>query len=379
MKKFIFGLIGVVIVVAGFFLYDREDYTTDDMIMYEYKKEPAKKASQQEPKRKSFSALKGEEVEMLKKVQESDSKFAEEMVVWDELQRIMNSFYMDMTNHECYGGFGNAPALEKMRNCVLEVRVKDLHRILQLEGGSDPASDGMVEYKKAELLKAIERASKLVIPIEERMTIINGEEIARCRQLFEHIQQQAELLPEAIEKWIKTRSRYKGCTAIALDDMKDVVNSTHPGSQENIDEEEENTKDLNSIRFDYFKKEDWMDNEYIRELRRFIDEYRSGKIEKESFIMNNTPILDKKELRGKFVVGDTEPFIGGGLYIEIAFVEHPVDIYSAWIYSYVDEEKEVVTGYECRMFRKEKGRRTGFKTKEALLNKIKGRADIKMW
>jgi hypothetical protein len=31
-------------------------------------------------------------------------------------------------------------------------------------------------------------------------------------------------LPAAIEKWIATRdTRYNGCTAIALDDMKDAV------------------------------------------------------------------------------------------------------------------------------------------------------------
>ena len=89
MKKFIFGLIGVVIVVAGFFLYDREDYTTDDRIRYEYKKAQAKK---QEPKRKSYSALKGEEAEELKKVLESDSNFAEEIVAWDELQGLLSEF-----------------------------------------------------------------------------------------------------------------------------------------------------------------------------------------------------------------------------------------------------------------------------------------------
>ena len=117
MKKFIFGLIGVVIVVAGFFLYDREDYTTDDTIRYEYKKEPAKK---QEPKRKSYSALKEEEAEALKKVLESDSNFTEEIVAWDELQGLLSEFCIDGAHMEWFGNMECASAMEGMRSLVAE-------------------------------------------------------------------------------------------------------------------------------------------------------------------------------------------------------------------------------------------------------------------
>ena len=235
MKKFIFGLIGVVIVVAGFFLYDREDYTTDDTIRYEYKKAPAKK---QEPKRKSYSALKEEEAEALKKVLESDSNFAEEIVAWDELQGLLSEFCIDGAHMEWFGNMECASAMEGMRNLVAEVRVKDLHRILQLEGGSDPATKEMVEYKKKELLKAIERACILVAPIDVAESVLKGEELENYIKLYRNIQKNAELLPKAIDKWIKTRSRYRGCTAIALDDMKDAAILTHPDYPEELNIED---------------------------------------------------------------------------------------------------------------------------------------------
>ena len=238
MKKFIFGLIGVVIVVAGFFLYDREDYTTDDTIRYEYKKEPAKSASQQEPKRKSYSALKEEEAETLKKVLESDSNFTEEIVAWDELQGLLSEFCIDGAHMEWFGNMECASAMEEMRNLVAEVRVKDLHRILQLEGGSDPATKEMVEYKKKELLKAIERACILVAPIDVAESVLKGEELENYIKLFRNIQKNGELLPKAIDKWIKTRSRYRGCTAIALDDMKDAAILTHPDYPDELNVED---------------------------------------------------------------------------------------------------------------------------------------------
>ena len=69
--------------------------------------------------------------------------------------------------------------------------------------------------------------------------------------------------------------------------------------------------------------------------------------------MDNPRGLNSSELRGQFVIGNVEPFIGGGLFIQIMFIDHPNDVYSAWVYSFVDEEREKITGYECRMFKKE--------------------------
>ena len=52
------------------------------------------------------------------------------------------------------------------------------------------------------------------------------------------VKKSKEALPAALEKWIHTRDKYKGCTAVAIDDMKDAVNNTHSDYQEeDIDED----------------------------------------------------------------------------------------------------------------------------------------------
>lgn len=37
-------------------------------------------------------------------------------------------------------------------------------------------------------------------------------------------------------------------------------------------------KTLNEIRFDGWERSDWLDNEYIRTLRKYLDDYNSGKV-----------------------------------------------------------------------------------------------------
>ena len=57
-------------------------------------------------------------------------------------------------------------------------------------------------------------------------------------KFFRNIQKNGELLPKAIDKWIMTRSRYRGCTAITLDDMKDAAILTHPDYPEELNIED---------------------------------------------------------------------------------------------------------------------------------------------
>lgn len=141
------------------------------------------------------------------------------------------------------------------------------------------------------------------------------------------------------------------------------------------EESQETCRSLNDIRFENFKGKDWVDNDYVRALRRFVNDYRRGKV-----VADTTRFewIDKKELRGKFVILWVEPFLGGGLFLQIAFVDHPMDVYSAWVYSYVDEGREVITGYECRLFKKEE-EKSGYKTKKQLLDKMKTIPEIKLW
>lgn len=86
-------------------------------------------------------------------------------------------------------------------------------------------------------------------------------------------------------------------------------------------------KTLNEIRFDGWERSDWLDNEYIRTLRKYLDDYNNG-------IVSN-PALDpyKEQIKGQFVVYDINPYLLGGAIIRITFLDMPDRVFSSWIYS----------------------------------------------
>ena len=98
---------------------------------------------------------------------------------------------------------------------------------------------------------------------------------------------------------------------------------------------------LNDIRFAGWTKKEWADNEYIREVRRFIDAYKRGEIE--------DPNLNeyKEYIQGKFVIGDINPGLWGGAFMYIVFFDHPDKTFSVVVYSDVDEQTRVVSNYRC--------------------------------
>lgn len=95
-------------------------------------------------------------------------------------------------------------------------------------------------------------------------------------------------------------------------------------------------KSLNDIRFDGWTDEDWLDNDYIRALRKHIDAYCRGEIK--------SPDLDqyKSIMQSKFVVLNIEPFIAGGTFITIVFLDNPRCVYNSWVYSEVNSNNQVV-------------------------------------
>lgn len=132
-----------------------------------------------------------------------------------------------------------------------------------------------------------------------------------------------------------------------------------------------NNKGLNEIRFAHFEDKDWLDNDYIRCLRKYLDDYLSGKIEDDGL----EPY--KEIIKGKFVLGDTEPFLLGGLFIRFIFLDSPNNMFSAWVYSDVDEDREVVTGYSVRAIKLEDDN-SGF-TKNRILELVKEHPELKLW
>lgn len=130
-------------------------------------------------------------------------------------------------------------------------------------------------------------------------------------------------------------------------------------------------KTLNEIRFDGWERSDWLDNEYIRTLRKYLDDYNNG-------IVSN-PALDpyKEQIKGQFVVYDINPYLLGGALIRITFLDMPNRVFSSWIYSNVDEKKEIIESYEFRSISIEE--ETTDMTKEDILQAIKEMEGLKPW
>lgn len=130
-------------------------------------------------------------------------------------------------------------------------------------------------------------------------------------------------------------------------------------------------KTLNEIRFNGWERRDWLDNEYIRTLRKYLDDYNKG-------IVSN-PALDpyKEQIKGQFVVYDINSYLLGGALIRITFLDMPDRVFSSWIYSNVDEKKEIVESYEFRSISIE-GETIDI-TKEDILQAIKEMEGLKLW
>lgn len=130
-------------------------------------------------------------------------------------------------------------------------------------------------------------------------------------------------------------------------------------------------KTLNDIRFKDWDRSDWLDNEYIRTLRKYLDDYNKG-------VVSNTNLDPYKEyIKGQFVIYDINPYLLGGAFIRITFLDMPNRVFSSWIYSEVNEDKEIVESYEFRSISIEE--ETTDMTKDDILQAIKEMDGIKLW
>lgn len=163
--------------------------------------------------------------------------------------------------------------------------------------------------------------------------------------------------PELISKVDVAMYKDEGIIAIESVDPF-VVQSYEPIV---IDGKEPEFGGLNSYRFDYWDDEKWADNNYIRTMRLYIDAYRIGALADEQ--------LDSCNTNGDFVLYGIEPFLAGGAYVSVVFVDSPEDIIGMWIYSFVefkDENEEIpaaISGYDVRAVDVKKNA-TGFKKRD---------------
>ena len=136
------------------------------------------------------------------------------------------------------------------------------------------------------------------------------------------------------------------------------------------DNEDGDSEDLNDIRFANFKDEDWLDNDYIRCLRKYLDYYNNGKIKDEDL----EPY--KEKIKGKFVIIDVIPTLGGGLRILFIFIDFPEYMFCSHVYSIVDMKKKVASysvQYICMSDNEYD------MTKEEILDSLKVHPEMKLW
>jgi len=131
------------------------------------------------------------------------------------------------------------------------------------------------------------------------------------------------------------------------------------------------SKTLNEIRFEGWEREDWLDNDYIRALRKYLDEYNQGSI--------SNPDLDpyREQIQGKFIIGDIQPALLGGAFIQIIFIDMPDRIFCSQVYSDVDEATETVTNYHVRYIRIDE--KPIDCTKEDILQTVQEYPELKLW
>ncbi len=127
---------------------------------------------------------------------------------------------------------------------------------------------------------------------------------------------------------------------------------------------------LNAIRFEGWTDKDWLDNDYIRALRTYVDAYCRGEIK--------NPELDKYKsiMQSKFTVLNIEPYIAGGAFITIVFLDNPQCVFESGVHSKVDDNNRVsdysahglkLVDTECPL------------TKEDILEIIKEHPENKLW
>lgn len=202
MKKFTFGAIGIVVALAVWVLVRDREEDSDP------KTEVTHKMAEVED-----SIMVEMVVAEREKVLQLDSCFAEEIKPWEEVDSLLKVFCEGIANAGVLrGNVDVIAAMDAVRYNILKVRYNDLKRIIQLNGDEDPASDEMVEYKERELSEAMD----LVI-----YSLRNG-------PIYQSMIDSKEQLPMALEKWTKTREKYKGSNAITIHEMVNVIKTITP-------------------------------------------------------------------------------------------------------------------------------------------------------
>ena len=131
-------------------------------------------------------------------------------------------------------------------------------------------------------------------------------------------------------------------------------------------------RSLNDIRFKNWTDNDWYDNDYFRELRKYLNACYQGEI------VDKNLESYKSTLKGQFAILNAVPYISGGMFVSIVFLEAPNKIFDVGIYSDVDEDTETLVDYHVRGVILRENEESGL-TKNDILTIIKEHPENKLW
>lgn len=160
------------------------------------------------------------------------------------------------------------------------------------------------------------------------------------------------------------------------DSMRKVnEDCTRTEVRDTIPQKSTKIRSSNEERFSEWTNEKWLDNDYIRSLRKLLDDYHGGKISDDHIVK---PSLDeyKDDIKGQFMIVNIQAHLMGGVDIAICFIEKPTKAYRVWVYREVDEVNQTYN-YACRGFDLTKAKLNY--TKEQLLEIIKEHPELRPW
>ena len=131
------------------------------------------------------------------------------------------------------------------------------------------------------------------------------------------------------------------CSTNNTDDNNSVIAENNNVMPSNTLEETNYSESRNDIRFAGWTDKEWVNNEYICTVRKYIDKYLNGEIGESNFDEN------KDYIKGKFLVISIKPSLFGGVFMHIIFFDNPKNVFSVLVRSDVDEDTGIVSNYEC--------------------------------
>lgn len=138
-------------------------------------------------------------------------------------------------------------------------------------------------------------------------------------------------------------------------------------------------RSLNDIRFENWTEDDWLDNDYLRALRNYLNELTIGELSDDNIPPLDPEIQKNYEhlFKSKFVLADIHASGIGGVFIYYIFVDEPSLIFRSWVYSYVNEETEKIVGYSVRSLELDENKLDY--TKDTFAEWLKQNPHVKLW